>query len=74
MLVLSRKVGDTLVIDNHTTITVTKISGNRVTLGIKAPNDVRILRGELQEFEVVPAGANEMDQPVVAEAATHYSI
>ena len=55
MLVLSRKAGDTLVIDNQITITVTKISGNRVTLGIKAPNDVRILRGELQEFEIAPA-------------------
>ena len=72
MLVLSRKVGDTLVIDNHTTVTVTKISGNRVTLGIKAPNDVRILRGELQEFEVIPA-AKETEQPVAAEAAS-YSI
>lgn len=74
MLVLSRKVGDKLVIDNNITVTVTKISGNRVTLGVKAPDNVRILRGELQEFEMIIPSVTEIDQPVVAEAVTHYSI
>jgi carbon storage regulator len=47
MLVLSRKVGEKIVVDGHTTIEVVKISGNRITLGIEAPSSVRILRGEL---------------------------
>ena len=47
MLVLSRKVGQRLVIGDNITVTVTRISGNRVTIGIEAPDDVRILRGEL---------------------------
>lgn len=59
MLVLSRKAGETLVVDNRVVITVTKISGNRVTLGIQAPDDVRILRGELQDFEISLAGTRE---------------
>lgn len=49
MLVLSRKVGETLVIDGNITVKVVRIQGNRVTLGIEAPSDVKILRGELNQ-------------------------
>jgi carbon storage regulator len=49
MLVLSRKVGDKLVIDGNITVEVVKISGNRISLGIVAPSNVKILRGELAE-------------------------
>lgn len=48
MLVLSRKVGQEIVIGDNVRITITKVSGNRVTLGIEAPQDLRILRGELE--------------------------
>lgn len=48
MLVLSRKEGERLCIGNDVTITVNRISGNRITLGIDAPRDVRIVRGELE--------------------------
>ena len=47
MLVLSRKPGQELVIGDNIRITVNRVSGNRVTLGISAPDDVRIVRGEL---------------------------
>jgi carbon storage regulator len=47
MLVLSRKPGEKLVIDNNITITVLEVVGNRVKLGVQAPNSVRVLRGEL---------------------------
>lgn len=47
MLVLSRKVGDKLVIDGNITVEVVKIQGNRISLGIVAPSNVKILRGEL---------------------------
>ncbi len=49
MLVLSRKVGEKLVIDGNITVEIVKIQGNRITLGIAAPADVKILRGELIE-------------------------
>jgi carbon storage regulator CsrA len=42
-------VGDKLVIDSNITIEVVKISGNRISLGIVAPSNVKILRGELTE-------------------------
>ena len=49
MLVLSRKVGEKLVIGDNITVIVNRISGNRVTLGIEAPGDVRVMRGELKK-------------------------
>lgn len=49
MLVLSRKEGEKLVIGDNITLVVSKISGNRITLGIEAPNDVKIMRGELAD-------------------------
>ncbi len=50
MLVLSRKAGQELVLGDNVRITITKISGNRVTLGVTAPDDVRIIRGELESI------------------------
>ena len=47
MLVLSRKIGEKLVIGDNITVVVSRVAGNRVTLGIEAPTEVRIVRGEL---------------------------
>ena len=49
MLVLSRKEGEKLVIGDNITLVVSKIAGNRVTVGIEAPADVKIFRGELAD-------------------------
>lgn len=51
MLVLSRKEGERLVIGDNVVITVNRISGNRITLGIEAPRDIRIVRGELEPLK-----------------------
>lgn len=56
MLVLSRKIGETISVGDGIEIVVNRISGNRVTLGIKAPGSVRIVRGEL---EPLPRGEDE---------------
>lgn len=48
MLVLSRKEGEKLVIDGNIVITINRITGHRVSIGIEAPPDVRISRGELE--------------------------
>ncbi len=50
MLVLSRKVGEKLIIDGNITVEVVRIQGNRITLGLVAPPDVKILRGELNQL------------------------
>ncbi len=51
MLVLSRKEGEKLVIGDGIVLTINRISGNRVTIGVDAPKDVRIIRGELKPRE-----------------------
>lgn len=48
MLVLTRKVGEKLVIGDQITVVVNRVSGNRISLGIEAPPHVRIVRGELK--------------------------
>ena len=47
MLVLSRKLNETILIGNEIEITVLSIEGDRVRLGLNAPKDMRIFRQEL---------------------------
>ena len=47
MLILSRKENQTIVVGEDIVITVCNLSGGRVRLGIHAPDDVNIRRGEL---------------------------
>jgi carbon storage regulator len=53
MLVLSRKVGEKIQIGDGITVIVTRIAGNRVTLGVTAPKNVRIVRSELKPLEAL---------------------
>jgi carbon storage regulator len=54
MLVLSRKLGEKIHIGNDITLTVVSIMGNRVQLGLEAPDNVCILRGELLSRQATP--------------------
>ena len=47
MLVLTRKAGEKIVIDENVVIEVLEIQGNRVRIGIQAPRGITILRQEL---------------------------
>ncbi len=49
MLILSRKKGEKIIIDNKIEIIVADIKNNEVRLGIKAPKDVQIFRSEIYE-------------------------
>lgn len=49
MLILTRKVGQTIIIDEHTYLTVYGVKGNQVRLGFDAPAEISILRQELFE-------------------------
>lgn len=52
MLVLTRKQNESIVISDNICITVLKVSGNTVRLGIEAPQEVKVLRGELVPCEM----------------------
>lgn len=63
MLILSRKVGEKIVIGEQIEVVVKRISGQRVTLGIEAPPSVHIVRGELEPLPA-PAPVPAADNPV----------
>lgn len=54
MLVLTRKSGEAIRLGDDVVITVTHISRDRVKLGIEAPREVPILRGELAQTSPEP--------------------
>jgi carbon storage regulator CsrA len=52
MLVLSRKLDESIHIGNDIKITILRVKGNTVRIGIDAPRDVRVVRSELTPVEV----------------------
>jgi carbon storage regulator len=49
MLILTRRVGQTVMIGDEVTVTVSGVKGNQVTLGISAPKSVAVYREEIYE-------------------------
>ena len=47
MLILTRKVGETLVIGDEVEVTVLSMKGNQIRLGVKAPKEVAVHREEI---------------------------
>jgi carbon storage regulator len=61
MLVLSRKPGEKLYIGTDITVTVVQLQGNRVRIGIDAPDQFAILRAELVDSEDEPVDCFESE-------------
>lgn len=57
MLVLTRKASQKIHIGEDITITVVRIDGNKVRIGIEAPHGVPVMREELLQNEPMSAGA-----------------
>lgn len=53
MLVLSRKLGEKIVIGDNIVVTVVKIDRNQIRLGIEAPHEVPVYREEIAPNRVV---------------------
>ena len=49
MLILTRRVGETVVIGDEVTVTVLGVKGNQVRLGVNAPREVAVHREEIFE-------------------------
>jgi carbon storage regulator len=68
MLALSRKEGQTIVIDHEIKVTVLSIRGNRITLGIEAPPSVQIRRAEIAKMLSVNIDPMQPSLPLAASA------
>jgi carbon storage regulator len=49
MLILTRRVGETVMIGNDVTVTILGVKGNQVRVGVNAPRDVAVHREEIFE-------------------------
>ncbi len=63
MLILTRRVGETIKIGDDVSVTILAVKGKQISIGIAAPTDVRILREELYERIHAPKSPDELAQP-----------
>lgn len=64
MLILTRRIGETIVIGDNTNITVLGVKGNQVRLGVNAPKEVSVHREEIYQriqFEKEAQSGNTED-------------
>lgn len=61
MLVLTRKIGEEIIIDEKIHITIVAIQGDRVRLGITAPKETRVDRREIHERRKRPSSDEEAE-------------
>ena len=67
MLVLSRKVGESIHIGDEIEITILNISSNRIRIGFRAPEDIDILRSELCDWSMTPTESSSIDRSDVGQ-------
>jgi carbon storage regulator len=67
MLVLTRRIGEAIVIDHNIVITVVSVRGDRVRLGITAPDFVQVDRQEVHERRTGVAAAGNRLQAVATD-------
>ena len=62
MLILTRRVGETLVIGDEVTVTVLGVRGNQVRLGVNAPKEVAVHREEIYQRIQMEKGGEKSPQ------------
>ena len=73
MLILTRRVGESLVIGDNVNVTVLGVKGNQVRIGVNAPKDVAVHREEIyqriqrERAEPAETTTSETDAPDPAE-------
>ena len=70
MLVLSRKVGQRILIGEDVSITIVRIGQGGVRVGISAPKEMAVVREELAQQQAVSADARASEDALAVEAST----
>ncbi|MBF6057117.1 MULTISPECIES: carbon storage regulator CsrA [Thiomicrorhabdus] len=70
MLVLTRREGESLIIDGDITLTVLSVKGGQVRLGIKAPKEVPIHREELLKNDKTQSDSSPAEPEQTADQAS----
>ena len=71
MLVLSRKVGEQIVVGDGIVITVVRMGQGSVRIGVEAPNEMAIMRQELiAETDEAPTSENRTAGPTTTDATS----
>ena len=64
MLILTRRIGETLMVGDDVTITVLGVKGNQVRIGVNAPKEVSVHREEIYErIQSEKAGNDTENEP-----------
>ncbi|SPJ33831.1 carbon storage regulator CsrA [Kushneria phyllosphaerae] len=65
MLILTRRVGETLMVGDEITVTVLGVKGNQVRLGVNAPKNVSVHREEIyQRIQLEKSDIDSENDPV----------
>ncbi len=62
MLILTRRVGESLIIGDNVTLTVLGVKGNQVRVGVDAPRDVTVHREEIAQRDDTNNGSSAKKQ------------